>query len=574
MRNEIKIENGLGFKLNTDSGQLLAIVMPCDEKVDLTVEMVKQRLEKVQLRNLFTNDILIFELVHRYNHNHDETFEMQIGERRDATAELFVSENKMKATLALTANFGGNPITLEDVQKLLEIKNIIWGVVPNETIEAALAKQRSVDLVIAKGLDPIAGIDAQFQNLMRVDTHEHKPLIHEDGSVDYRELGDIFMVHKGDVLMRRIPAIPGTKGCNVFGEIINPTGGADIPFSADKKGIFLNPEDENQLLSALTGQPILVPNGIVVLSVLTVKNVDFSSGNVRFDGSVVVLGDVETGMKVYALEDITIDGSVADAQIECMGNLLVKGSVTGNSQLIANGNVVVKGGIQGFQEQVIDSMSEDEACGSTNTAKIITHGSASVGFAENFSIEAGVDIVVEKYAMNCYLMAENKIVTGAKNSGKKSSILGGMTWAMMLVKGTILGANSGIKTVIQVGSNPYLQKRVTTIKNTIIANAKKQEDIEKILGFISVHPKKGDPEMLEKLHHNLSKLVIEENMNRCQLKELVSNMAIIEDAKVIAERGVYTGTEIKINRVLWVAQENRGKSVFRVENREMTINVR
>jgi len=51
-------------------------------------------------------------------------------------------------------------------------------------------------------------------------------------------------------------------------------------------------------------------------------------------------------------------------------------------------------------------------------------------------------------------------------------------------------------------------------------------------------------------------------------------MTSIEDAKVIAERGVFVGTEVQINNVLWKAQENRARSVFRVEKREMTINTR
>jgi uncharacterized protein (DUF342 family) len=80
--------------------------------------------------------------------------------------------------------------------------------------------------------------------------------------------------------------------------------------------------------------------------------------------------------------------------------------------------------------------------------------------------------------------------------------------------------------------------------------------------------------MIEKLHHTLSKLVIEADLCHAEQKELAANMSIIDDAKIIAERGVYAGTEIKINSVLLKVQENRGKSVFRVERREMTINSR
>lgn len=145
---------------------------------------------------------------------------------------------------------------------------------------------------------------------------------------------------------------------------------------------------------------------------------------------------------------------------------------------------------------------------------------------------------------------------------------------MTMVKASIIGASSGIKTHVQVGSNPYIQKRIHAIRLVLKPNEKEQQDIHKILAFIDSHPEKGNTEILEKLHHTLSKLIMEAQIYQAELRELVSNLTIIEDAKVIAERGVYAGSEVQINSILWKAQENRGKSVFRVEKREMTINSR
>jgi uncharacterized protein (DUF342 family) len=568
IKEDIKIENGFGFKLASDNYKLMAVYSPSEDKIDLTAYIFKERLAASPFAELFVNEYLVAEFLRRYKNALDnECFEAEIGERRDASCEIHISEDKMKARLSITPNFGGKAVTMEDIRKGLADKSIVWGIVQTEVIEDILKKDRVADFVIAQGLEPVAGVDAKFLSLMP-EAHERKPHVDENGEVDYRELGDIVIVHKDDILMQRIPPVQGKKGRNVVGEIIQPSGGVDTPFSGDRKGVHLNPEDPNQLLSDMTGQPVPVPNGMIVSPVLTVKEVDFSSGNVRFDGSVIVLGDVKEGMKIYALEDITIEGSVTDAQIECMGCLTIKGGVTGNSELIVNGDINIKGGVQGYQE-IAEPVSEE-----VNTAKIVSHSSVIVGFVENFNIEAGVDIVVEKYTMNSQLMAGNKIVTGAKNSGKKPSIMGGITWAMMLVKGTILGSNVGIKTHIQVGSNPYIQKRVKAIKAILVPNEKEQKDIHKVLAFIGSHPEKGNVEMLEKLHHTLSKLVIESEMYQAELKELVENMTSIDDAKVVADRGVYTGTEIQINSVLWKAQENRGKSIFRVEKREMTINTR
>lgn len=561
------MSNGFEFKLASDNRKLFAVCSPTDEKIDLTANVFKERLAESSYSNFFINEYLVAEFLRRYkNALDDEIIEAEVGERRDASCEIYISEDKMKAHLAITPNFGGKDITFADIQKVLADKKIIWGIVDNDAIEDVLKKGRVADFIIAQGIEPVAGIDAKFENLTP-EAHERKPMVDEDGNVDYRELGDIVMVHKDDVLMQRIPAVPGKKGRNILGEIIMPTGGADIPFSSDKKGVHVNPNDSNQLLSDITGQPIPVPNGMIVSPILTVKQVDFESGNIRFDGSVVVLGNVDEGMQIYAIEDVTVDGSVTDAKIECMGNLIVKGGVTGNSELIANGNVTVLGGVQGHNE-----INEEVPEG--HEAKIAARGSVLVGFAENFSIEAGVDIVVEKYAMNNQLMAGNKIVTGGKNSAKKPSIMGGITWAMTLVKGTIIGSSSGIRTYVQVGSNPYIQKRTAKIKSLLVPNEKEQADIHKILAFIDSHPERGNTELLEKLHHTLSKLIIDADSYHAELQELSENLTIIADAKVIAERGVYTGVEIRINNTFWKAQENRGKSVFRSEHREMTINQR
>lgn len=79
--------------------------------------------------------------------------------------------------------------------------------------------------------------------------------------MDYRELGDIPVIHKDDLVLERVPPVPGIKGFNIFGEIIKPTEGANTPFSRDQKGVHLNPENSDQLLADITGQAVSVPNG-------------------------------------------------------------------------------------------------------------------------------------------------------------------------------------------------------------------------------------------------------------------------------------------------------------------------
>lgn len=560
------VENGLDFKLNSKNRKLFAVISPCEDKIELTTNIVKARLAAKHFADFFINDFLIYDLVYRYNHSTNERLELEIGEQRDASCEIALSDDKMQALMTLTPNFGGLAITLTEVKKRLSEQKIVWGVVSDIEIEEAIRRGEVSEFVIAQGLEPVHGQDTQFISLIEgVSSKKCQPLVNEDGMVDFRELGStITIVNKDDVLMYRTPPIIGKEGKNVLGEVVLPSGGNDLPFSGDRKGVDLNPLDENQLISTITGQPVFVPNGVIVLPVLTVKRVDLQSGNIRFNGSVIVTGDVKEGMKVYALEDITIEGNVFNAKLECLGNITINGSVTGNTELLATGNVIIKGGMQGY------SKSKNGEHG----AKVITRGSVSAGFAENFTIEAGMDIVIDKYSMNNVLMAQNKIVVGNKSTGRKSSIIGGVTWAMTMVNATIIGSSAGLKTRVQVGINPYIQKRITEIKTTLQANEKGRNDIETVLVFLQNHPKADNEETLEKLHRTLSKLLIESETLREELNELVSNLSVVDNAKVFATLGVYSGTEIQINNQQWKAEENRGKSAFRISKREISISTR
>ena len=553
---ENTIENGLEFKLSKSGRKLLAVFTPSDDKLNnLTVEMINRRLEKAGFSHLFVSEFGIGELLSRYNNATAEAFECEIGEQRDAKCDIIISDDKLRARMTITPNFGGKELTITAIQKAIKDKEITWGIVPVEQLEALLAKGTCTDAIIAEGLRPVDGIDAQFKSMMPNSQSDRKPKIDENGMADYRELGDIPVVYKDAVVMQRTPPVEGKKGCDIFGEVILPKIGADTPFSKDMTGVYVNPDDENQLLSSVTGQPVAVPNGMTVSPILTLKKVDFSTGNIRFDGAVVIKGDVTEGMNVYALEDVVIDGSVINASVKSMGSLNIKGGVTGNSELFANADINIKNGAQGAQDQT-----EEEKA--TNTGKIVARNSVIIGFAENFHIEAGADIVIAKYAMNSQLIAGNKIYAGAKNGSKKSSIMGGNSCALMQIKAVIVGSLSGIKTHLQVGLNPYIQKQVANMKNDLIAKQSEQKDINKILAFLDEHPEKSNDATMAKLHRTMSKLTLDINASKEELQELMDSFSVIDNARVVVDRGVFIGTEVQIGNTLWKAYENRGKSTF------------
>ena len=223
-----------------------------------------------------------------------------------------------------------------------------------------------------------------------------------------------------------------------------------------------------------TGQPKLVPNGVVVEPTITLPQVDISTGNMSFDGTINIKGDVKDGMKIHATGDVFVGGTVEAAEIE------------------AGGNVVIKGGVIGHSEH-----SGDPNEAPTFNAIIISKGSISAHFAENVCMEAGIDIIIEEFSMHNHLTALNRVLVG-KSGGKKGRIIGGITCASVLVKTAIIGSNAGFVTKVRAGFNPYLQAQVDKLKLEIDANEKEQEDLKKIIAFVLAHPEKDKNGLLNK----------------------------------------------------------------------------
>jgi uncharacterized protein (DUF342 family) len=72
---------------------------------------------------------------------------------------------------------------------------------------------------------------------------------------------------------------------------------------------------------------------VAVEATLTIPRVDLNSGNVYFEGRIVVTGDVIAGMKVRSDSEVIIHGVVEAAEIEAKGDIVVKGGVIGNLEI-------------------------------------------------------------------------------------------------------------------------------------------------------------------------------------------------------------------------------------------------
>jgi uncharacterized protein (DUF342 family) len=465
--------------------------------------------------------------------------------------EVHIHKDRMKVSLWLNHD-DDEAVSLQEIKEILATQNVVFGVVSDEILNALIQKGHVNNAVIAEGIEPIDGNNSMIISMLP-EINRGSPIIDGEDIVDYRELGDILMVRKGDVLITRIEATESSPGVDVFGENILAQEGKNRPILLHPQSTRLAPDNPNQLIATITGQPVITEDSAFVSPILELESVDLSTGNIRFNGSIIINKNIEQGMKVYSSRDIVVNGCINDAKVECLGDLFVANGVFGSSELLVNGNVRIKKGIQG-KRHLLNQVPE------TSSARIVASGFVFLDFAENFVIESEGSIVAEQYVMNCNLMADN-ISIGTKDLN--AAIIGGNVWATHLIKAPIIGNNAGLVTKIRVGVNPQIQTAIDEISILLEMNEKKQESVRKTMAHILVNNTHEYQNKINQLSFILHELESEANAYQMELDALKLERKYVENPKVIIARKINFGSVIQIRKSFWRARkEMSGKNIF------------
>ncbi len=385
-----------------------------------------------------------------------DTVRIDIAEKREAQLSIKVSKDEMSAALTIVPPQGGEPVTEQDVRLLLERERISHGLVP-EAIMTVVGEQRADGVVVAQGTAPTAGDDSDFKPLLP-DITDRRPKINEKGIADYREIGAFTTVHPGTPLMSRIPPTNGIAGTTVFGTVIPSKPGKDIPFANGLTGAEVDTIDPNRLVAAIGGQPILIDHGVRVEPVIKLKAVDLESGNIDFDGTVNVTGDVVAGLKIYSTGDIHVAGMVEGAILEAGGHINIAKGVIGRGEL-----------------------HNPDGTPSSSVAHLNARGSIHARFIENAFVNCGGDLYVDELLAHSDVCAEGVVVVG-KPKAKKGHILGGNVSATHGIKALVVGSSSGVKTRLESGLSRSVR---ASIEKTRVALNEKIAERDKLGALLS-----------------------------------------------------------------------------------------
>ncbi len=519
-------ESGLDYFVEGSSRKLKARYSPKGTKASLDVEGVKRQLAASKFSALHINDGALADLVRKYQAA-NAAFELEIGEERDGEFRIDMAPDLMSVRLLLSPPRGGAAVDKAAVLAQLAQLGVVHGV-QEAQIDAALRSTQEEDVVIAKGVAPVDGQDGVLKSLVS-QASERKPTLTEEGIANFRELGGIITVKEGEELMRRLAPVQGKAGTNVLGQSVAPKEGKVVAFAAHLDGAVLDGNDPDLLRAAIPGQPVVVPDGMRVDPVMTIDSVDMSSGNIHFDGTVVIRHDVQAGMTIEATGDIQIGGTLEAAT------------------LIAGGNVRIAGGAIG------------SSTGSKATAVAISSvrcgGSLHARFVQNAHVLAEDSIYVDEVAMQSELRATNQIIIGKDNT-VKGNLIGGKACASLLVKAQTLGAPSYVKTVVEVGVNSHLHAELAELLKTLESKEQARGNVDKLLAMFKANPRKANPEVVSKALNARAKAQEEIDQLLATRDELTRQISLAESSQAIANRMLYVGTRILIGHRAYDARED------------------
>lgn len=357
------------------------------------------------------------------------------------------------------------------------------------------------DKIIARGTIPVSASGPYLKDVTAPDIEAETGDPTEAGSRHRRPV-----VKEGDVVAEiRFQKQP-QPGIDVYGHASEPKlpnlprirlrGGVD----ADEKGLVFT--------ANIDGVPRVDPNNRAVgVSEIMEHNgdIDIKSGDIEYDGDVIINGDVESGARVYAAGDLTIRGSIRNATVHCQGNLVVlEGINTGR-----RGRVTVGGDLE-------------------------------VEFAENSRISCGGNLIIRKAAINCELISGRSIIADLTSG----IVAGGVVSCRDNLYTGTLGFKNGARTVLKIGIDWKTDRALKIKESRMVRLERNWEESRMALQEIN---KKSQNQMTDKhearkSHLNLRVARLKNVIAKLQhqMEKLRANMTFNEKAKVFVKGPVFS----------------------------------
>lgn len=331
----------------------------------------------------------------------------------------------------------------EEILKVLKINRITYGIDYEKIKNIKNMPGNIIKEEIAMGIKCIDGKDGNIDYLFKTEKNL-KPKLNSDGTVNYKELDLINKASQDDILAKKqLPTI-GQDGKDVYGREVRAKIGKESNIKYGKNVVLS--DDGMYVYAQVDGQIIYEDGKISISDTYEINsNVDNTTGNINFNGDVIIRGNVRTGFEV-----------------ETTGNVEIFGVVEG-AKVTAKGDIVIHKGIQGH-----------------DTAVIKAGGNLNCQYIQNSKID------IQKNLFADIIMHSNVEVKGSIYAkGKKGLIVGGELYANEEIHANIIGSNMATITKIETGSNPEKKRNLREKEEELKTISKNRNNVIKAIKLLS-----------------------------------------------------------------------------------------
>lgn len=455
---------------------------------------------------------------------------------KDGYVKVRILQNGLEAAITVTqGQEDGKQVTIDLAHAALKKEKVVVGIDTDLLQSIFKDEEFGKEIIIAHGKPAVDGKDAKIKMFINTKI-DFVPKEDEKGNVDFKDIKVIQSVTNGQKLAEMIPPVPGEAGLTVTDRKLLPVVGKmmQLPRGDNTE---VSPDNPNVLIASIDGNIRLKGSVLNIDEVYEVKgDVDFTTGNIDYIGSLLIKGDVKAGFEVSSKSDIEITGLVEDAKISSAGNVIIKNGFLGrnNGLIEAEGDVILK-------------------------------------FCENQTIKAKGKIIVAEAVLHSNLQSESVIEV----QGRKGTIVGGFTRAVEGIIVKELGNYQETKTEVIVGVDEKIEKAIKEVEEEAVKIDDNLDNVKKAI--YALYKKKmstgklqeDQEKLLEKLQ-GLQGQLPKHKKDLAEKKEKIEKeMEKYSEVTIDILGNVYRGTRITIQKFRKVITEDRQKVRYQVVDKEI-----
>ncbi len=441
------------------------------------------------------------------------------NQQNDLKVLVTVSPDELRAFVTIYPSEDYSKVSRDEIISALQNQKVTYGI-KEDVIDLCCNRPVYNEAVcVAEGIPAQNGKNGSV--IYHFDTSVDKtPTILDDGRINYRELNLIQSISKDQLLCSLEPPLMGTQGITVKGKAIAAVNGrpAIIPRG---KNVYVS-EDGQKLYASTDGEvEYLDATKVSVYTNHEVPaDVDNSTGNVNFVGSVIIKGNVLSGFSVEAGGNVEVYGVVEGATIKAAGNIILRRGMQGMGKgtLIAGGDIVSR-------------------------------------YIEYCNVEAQGNIQAEA-VMHSNVKCGNKL----ELTGRKGLLVGGTCKVGKIIVAKVIGSHMATVTDLEVGTDPTVRERYKQVKEELSSS---ESDIKKAEQAITILKKlEGMGALTPDKQEILTKSVRTKIYLSSRVEELKKEMIVLDEklqqevsGKVRSLNTIYPGVKVTIGTCTMYVKE-------------------